>query len=504
MPLTAKPTTEPVRPRVFALLAALVIAGAALRAYTATLAPMWFDEIYSTWAARGGFAKVLATAAGDVHPPLHGLAVAAWTALGGESTPWLRVLSMLFGLGTIVVVFLLGRALFGRAAGLAAAALLAVHPVHVYFSQEVRAYALLWLALTAAWWLGWRWLEEGRTRHAAGYVVAAAVALYTHYLAGLVLAFAGAAGLLLAWTGPGGRRRALGWIALHVAVGALFAPQLPVFLAQQSRLSADHWLPPANARDLRDWVRHVAGGPTWLVAPLGALVLAAFARPASRRAAAWLAWLAAGPVLLCWWVSVRGAHLFSERYMDYALPALAVLAAGGLVAISERLRGRGAALRLAPWALFALLLFAEARISVMRGPFGEAKDLIPVRAVLRAEARPGDVVYCADTHALLFLAHHEPALVRPRLVWLDGTFPYYEGAVIVPGSLVGGREAFGAPLPPGARWWGLRVRAGGSNGPAVAALFDSAGAGPPRRFGAAALWGPREVPPGASTILPRP
>lgn len=487
---SAAPDTERLRPVDWAVLAAILLAATALRVWEAGRAPMWFDEIYTTWAARGGFAHVLATLAGDVHPPLHTLLVAAWVAIGGESTPWLRSLSLLFGIATIFVVFLLGRAMFGRTAGFVAAAMLALHPVHVYFSQEARVYALFWLELLAAWWLGWRWLADGRARHGAGYVVAAVLALYTHYLSGLLIAFAAAGGLVLAWTGPGGRRRALAWIGLHLAVAALFLPQVPVFLAQNARLSADHWSGPANARDLRDWLRHASGGGWYLVPSFAALVALAFARPASRRPAAFLLWLGFGPVLLAFWLSTRGAHLFTERYMYYAIPLLLVAAAAGLANAAAALRERPAPVRLAPWLLLAALLALEVRGTLRRAPIEESTALAQAAALLRADARPGDVVFCADSHALAFLEHYLPRPATIRLLWLEERFPYYEGALIIPDSLRVGREAFDATRAPGSRWWGVRVRHGGRNGPETAALFDSAAAGRSRRFGAVTLWGP--------------
>lgn len=487
-PVPADP--ERVRPGDWGALGAIVLAGAAMRAFDAGRAPMWFDEIYTTWAARGGFTRVLETSARDVHPPLHMLLVSAWAALGGESTPWLRSLSILFGLATLLVVFELGRATFGRRAGLAAAALLALHPVHVYFSQEARVYALLWLELTAAWWLGWRWLGSRRSLHGAGYVTVAGLALYTHYLSGLVLAFTAAAGLLLLWPDRDARRRVPAWIGLHFAVAALFLPQVPTFLAQNARLAGDHWTFAADARDLRDWLRGIASGSASVVPVLAALATLAFARPAGRRPAAFLVAVSLGTVLFAWWVSTRGAHLFTARYMHFALPALLVVACGGLAAGAEALGGKPAPLRLAPWLALAGLLAFEARAVVVRGPLEEAADLERVRIVLREGVRPGDVVFCSDTHALLFLAHHEPDLAKLRLVWLEDRFPYYEGALVIPDSLRGGREVFGAPRAPGARWWAVRVRHGGRNGPLTAALFDSAAAGRSRAVGSVTLWGP--------------
>ncbi len=481
---------ERARPLEWGALALILAAGAALRAFESGRAPMWFDEIYTTWAARGGFAQVVARLAQDVHPPLHTLLVAAWVALGGESTPWLRTLSIVFGLATIAFVYALGRATFGRGAALAAAALLALHPVHIYFSQESRVYALFWLETTAAWWAAWRWISSGHRRHGVAYVLAAALMLYTHYLSGLLLVFAFAGGLVLLLRGPGARRRALAWIGLHAAVAVLFAPQLPTFVTQQSRLGHEHWTGPADARDLRDWARRVGGGTAWqalLLTALGALALVP--RP-GRRAAEFLAWSSLGPVFVAWALSTRGAHLFTERYMYFVLPAVVVVVGGGLAAGAAMLRERAPAWRSLAWAVLALLLAFELRAEFLRPPWTEGESLADVSRRLLADARPGDVVWCADTHGLLYLAHYHPQLVRTRLLWFAPGLPYYEGALVIPDSLVATRAAFDSARAAGARWWGLRVRRGGDNGPQSTALFDSLAGAREEHYGLITLWRP--------------
>lgn len=57
----------------------------------------------------------------------------------------LRLPSVLFGVGGCAALFLLGRAVAGARAGLAAAALLAVSPYHILHSEDARYYALLLL-----------------------------------------------------------------------------------------------------------------------------------------------------------------------------------------------------------------------------------------------------------------------------------------------------------------------------------------------------------------------
>ena len=64
----------------------------------------------------------------------------------------LRLLPALFGTAAIPFAYLAGRELASERTGVAAAALVAVNPLLVWYSQEARAYSLLVLLSAAALW----------------------------------------------------------------------------------------------------------------------------------------------------------------------------------------------------------------------------------------------------------------------------------------------------------------------------------------------------------------
>ena len=70
-----------------------------------------------------------------------------WMTLGTGET-FIRLLSVLFGVLTVVSVFYVGQKLFSRTAGLIAAAMLDVNSFHIMYSQEIRSYSLLALITT--------------------------------------------------------------------------------------------------------------------------------------------------------------------------------------------------------------------------------------------------------------------------------------------------------------------------------------------------------------------
>jgi uncharacterized membrane protein len=87
----------------------------------------------------------------------------------------LRSLSALFGTATVPVAYLVGRELIGRRAGLGLAAIVAVEPMLVWYSQDARAYALLVLLSSAALLFLLRARRTGRGRDLAWWAVFSAL-----------------------------------------------------------------------------------------------------------------------------------------------------------------------------------------------------------------------------------------------------------------------------------------------------------------------------------------
>ncbi len=134
---------------------------------------------------------------GESTPPLYYLLAWLWSHLFGVREVGLRSLSAVFGTATVPLAYLAGRELIGRRAGLAVAAIVAVEPMLVWYSQDARAYALLVLLCTAALLFFFRARRTGAARDLAWWAVFSALALSAHYFAALPLAIE-AAWLLLA------------------------------------------------------------------------------------------------------------------------------------------------------------------------------------------------------------------------------------------------------------------------------------------------------------------
>ena len=124
----------------------------------------------------------------DFQPPLYHLVVHLLVGVA-QSEWWLRLASLIPGVASCAVVFLIAKRLGGWQRGLLAAGLLALSPLHVFFSQELRPYALAcFFAL-----LSWEWLfrvveaQQQRRIHQLLFCLWSIFGFYTMYLYPFVL-----------------------------------------------------------------------------------------------------------------------------------------------------------------------------------------------------------------------------------------------------------------------------------------------------------------------------
>jgi mannosyltransferase len=221
-----------VRDRTLPILAGVTALAAALRFATLDAQSYWNDEAVTVLLLDQGLGGLL----GDIPdsestPPLYYVLAWLWSQVFGTGEVGLRSLSALVGTATVPAAYVAGAQLVSRQAGLVAAALVAANPLLVWYSQEVRAYALLVLLAALSLWLFGRALDGDR-RALAGWALVAALGLATHYFALFVIL--PEAIWLLARLRP--RRPAALAVALPAVTGLAL---LPLALHQRSNQGAD-------------------------------------------------------------------------------------------------------------------------------------------------------------------------------------------------------------------------------------------------------------------------
>jgi uncharacterized membrane protein len=143
-----------------AALLTITLLALGLRLGRLTFQPLWWDEGTSVYFASQPLSDLTAATAADIHPPFYYLLLHFWMLLCGRGEAALRLFSVVIGALTIPLLYGVGRRLFDTRTALLAALLLALSPFHVYYSQEVRMYALVTLLGLASVYLMLRLLEE--------------------------------------------------------------------------------------------------------------------------------------------------------------------------------------------------------------------------------------------------------------------------------------------------------------------------------------------------------
>jgi len=289
---------------------------------------LWRDEVSSVVFAKGSLGDLLTIIGRDrqevglANMATYYLILHFWLLLG-ENEATIRLLSVIFGVASVVPVFFVARRIGGWLAAGLAAGIFVLIPFVIHYNQEARGYSLAILLAAAMTWLlligierreqWWPWLAYG---------VLAALGLYVHFFLALVVA---AHGLWVLAT-----RQVPPWRSTLTAVVpfALAVAPMPFIVAE---FGAEHgWIPPLNVNRVLVAMQKLAGGPLLLIALPTLLAIGAVIRRRDPRY--WLLVAStAGPVLAVIAVSLVKPMLI-PRYLVVVLPSLAV-AAGVTLAV---------------------------------------------------------------------------------------------------------------------------------------------------------------------------
>jgi mannosyltransferase len=342
----ASPGTQS-RRRELATLAAIVFLALLLRAWGIDTQSFSMDEVSELSFAHHGIPQIVVT--NDGFPPLYSILLHLWLGVFGRDAA-ARWLSVLAGTLAVFPLWSLGRRAGGAAVAAGAALVLACSPIHVWYSQEARAYALYFLLAAVAVAQFARALDGDRAGDWRRYTLVAVAGLYTHYYFGLLIAV----NLLVAIV----ERRT--WRALRPAIVAhawmvpFCVPLLPLLAGDLSfqeaePLRASRFSPVAAAYTYFTLIAGFAVGPStsalhtlsvrdalmrsvgWgLLAGVAAVTLAlAGARRLGGRWTWRVAILAVAPVVLCGLAAVGVGLGYRVRHIVWvAIPIQLLFGAG--------------------------------------------------------------------------------------------------------------------------------------------------------------------------------
>ncbi len=150
---------------------------------------LWLDEAINVNVARALSYKdlIFHYSLSDFHPPLYHIILKTWILAFGSSEISVRMPSVIFGVGTVFVVFLAAKKLFEKKTAFIAATLIATAPLHIYYSQEARMYMMAAFFASLSVYFFVSIIKKDTFLNWLGFVIATAAALYSDYLVYLLL-----------------------------------------------------------------------------------------------------------------------------------------------------------------------------------------------------------------------------------------------------------------------------------------------------------------------------
>jgi hypothetical protein len=329
---------------------------------------LWLDEIMQAYFAHGSWKDFWGSLRFDaVHPPLDYL-ICRIVDFANPSDAVRRLPAVAWGTLTVPLLGILVSRRAGRLPALCSAALLAIAPFHVRYSQELRPYALGTLLVVAALLALDSFLGRPGAVGLAIVYAAFLAAAYTLYLAGVVAGLAAAAMLLEDSFDSDQRRRlsarrAILWSpAFAVALTVAYLPWLPVVRIAAAR-AAEPGPPPITAARYGSLFAFfsTASGEGMPVSARDLLLLIAVLLGSAEairqpRCRVFLSWVILG-FLVIETLEQTHPHWPVARHFLQVGPALLALAGLGIAAAARRT----AIPRLAAGTVLIFVLAAEAR-----------------------------------------------------------------------------------------------------------------------------------------------
>jgi len=411
----------------------ITLLGATIRLIGLGSEPFWLDEAHTanfttlTMSELWSFDPVYNRA----NPPGYIVLMKAWAQIS-RSEEWFRASSVIAGVLTIPLLYLSCARMGSRRAGLVAALLLALAGYQVRYSQEARAYAILTMLVALAILAVTQLVTEPDGRLAKPirkrlkerdlhrritwtdvawptYGLATGLALHMHNTS-LTIPLAATFGVGIWWlsTKPKPRRFVRNWVLANLLALVVWAPWLPGFMTQLSRVSNEFWATgPTWTTALRDFAVLAKGDigamvpfvETWWINALvliavGVLVLLGLRRMDSKYRPVILSFIIIHPL---------AQLLYSLRRPVFLARTLIWISLGVLIAIGfavSHLKGAKLWLATAGLLLVPVLGTVGYHIAFEKTPWDEAA------AIVAAEAGPDDVIFVMSPNNVVPFRHY--------------------------------------------------------------------------------------------------
>lgn len=326
----------------------LVAVGVSLRFFRLSFQSVWLDELINLRDASHPFPEIHRAIMAS--PPLFHYIVHGILSVFGQNPFWLRFPSAVFGCLTTLFIGVIARRLFGPRAGTWVTLLYAVSVFDIFFSQEMRMYALVALEALLSTYFWNRAIEKDKWGDWVKFGAMSLLGLFTHNWFPFLLA---SQGLWFVGERIYRKESMLRGLVTFVCLGLAYIPWIPMVIRQAKLPVYGHMHSPG----LKDWLSTWAAFAGLKVSSGESLLMvSSYLLPVALAIS--LAFLAAGafwpgpgrarsirlffagmllPISFAFVESVVGKPVYAaDRYTIIALPAYFLVVSRAFQVVNER------------------------------------------------------------------------------------------------------------------------------------------------------------------------
>jgi hypothetical protein len=334
------------------ILSIILFVAAVLRFYHIDFQSVWLDEIHtmvevSPSISYKEFYDIAVER--EVMPHLYFLIARFFTFIIDGSVLVVRSISAVAGILSVFTIYLLGKELISKKAGIFASLFLAVNEFHIFYSQEARPYALFSLLTILSFLFLLRFTKKINLKSGLYYAFFAALMINTHFF-GLFVLVSQAILLLIHLITVKSKFKKLFFInslITGVIVILTFIPSLPILIKASNRKT--FWLKSNDPEFIAELFSKFFGRSELLIYTALLLVIAYFIKIFLQKEKHIIKtnnkYLASFTLLMVWLFiiiiipyirSYTNHPMLIKRYFMSALPAIILIIAIGLSSIKSR------------------------------------------------------------------------------------------------------------------------------------------------------------------------
>ncbi|MCB0193438.1 MAG: glycosyltransferase family 39 protein [Anaerolineae bacterium] len=146
---------------------------------------LWYDELLELDITQHSLNTILPLLPRHTALPLDYILLHFWVLFGRQDF-WVRLPAVFYGMLALPVAYQLGRTWFGQRGGQLLMALMALSPLHLYYSREARPYSLLLLGVLIACYAVWHLRRQIRWRYLVMLQVGTLIFALSHFFANAI------------------------------------------------------------------------------------------------------------------------------------------------------------------------------------------------------------------------------------------------------------------------------------------------------------------------------